>query len=1846
MKKIISILASFALASSLFGVPSMAFATGSTASGTEFSGDVADKVDDDAGEGSLAGTERTDAPSDELGSGVLSALASATSILHGESSYEEEYEDDDAELTLQETLLSEARDAERTCAIQLNFDSYLPYQAKAFGLEMSLAGKSAGTYSQPAQALQKKANASNGATTSFYAVATGLRAGTYTMEVSGVGHATYRQDVTVAAGKKATITLVDSLVSDGVDLDCSEADRSVGLQAYGDYDGDGVVDPDDSRHLVEVLAKVSSPSSAHEYDFTGDGVFDLDDIQFFAATVKRTADGIARCGNVRISLDDSGFVYTPGDDDEFVPQDPNWDVDDGTSTVIKNKDGHDIDNDNPVEITIETEGGHYQGIIIHSPVDENGDPRNMPTEGFVVVYPEDGSGPITLPFTSDQVKVNEDTGEVIIDFGEPMDVEKVVITITGTSGPDPDKAEISYIEFIEDQDGLGDIFTLDVPANLRGVAEKSAFTVDWDGVEGATHYLLRITGPDGAQQTITLHNTTYRAADLNGDPIINEKDYTVEVRAMGTNARSAWSDPITVTPTALVVPESPTGLHATGTTYSSISVAWNASEDAAVYDLYYKEHGSTLLPTVVKDIVSTAHTISGLKMGTSYDVYVVARNAKGPSKLPSPTLTVSTGTVDVKVPWYNIINENVFTQDPDDMHIKVIATTPADDPDYDSDQAHLNQVIDGDYNSYFQQDPDDIDPATGKPNPAGQTFEFDKTYPINCFTFTSRLDGDLGDIEDITIIVWDENGNKVEYTGASGAVSVRPLPDADNSLFIMFPESNVKQMQILMTRKDGKPVSCSEVAFYESDHLDRYVDSLFKDETQSSLNDLETIKKLCSPAFNDFTSVKDIVEQLKKDIERTDPDTSERIPDIRYDDLKSALDKAEILAEFEGDGDARDPIDVNPAITPGTGDEDGLSALQPLGVTAKPGDEIEVYVSSSALQSGAETPLRIIATQFDGRDGAWRTGVRTGVSSGALVVGINKLTIPVVDSSLSTERGGALYIECLGTPVVQSYSVRIKGGIDTAALDLAGVTDAQERQDRALAYVNALKDQQTELSDPNESTHKVHEHGGSYDEAVCIANATDIGTSTLLLSLPATTALKSIQDLAGSNNAQQMATALLAALSNLDKNMEMLYAQKGMAREFTADELAAYGSDNYIPSARVNIRYMRYDTAKQLMYAGADHIGIKREYCDLLKDGKLSWNLLHEIGHVLAADSYEIDEVTPSYFALLTTTEGPDASGNVSDLDWPFTYEDVYEHLVKTTKVSELPDELALALMWQLHLAFDGQDLAGAGGTGRFDASLYARMGIFERDPSLAPSPNGIALSTKAPTEWDVFIRLACAASGKNLTPFFDAWGIVYDTTTLAYAGQFQKFEKPIQYVTDQSSQYIKTGGTEAAGSLSTAQGTAADGSTSSIPTVFVESGSNQIKVRFAADLNEADILGYQLTRNGRVCAFIKADPAKSGLHTIEYVDYATQGNINYSYSVCVVDKVFATKISMSLGSVKVTYSGQEIASFGWGATTNVSTSSSNTSALVSRVMNPCEPFTRTDASAAVDGNDATVVTGTAANGSPQFTIRLKDEANVFGLKYVGGSSDAIDDYIVETSLNGVTWTQVATGTFESSSGIVYFTASGTGSAAEADEAHIYAAGHVRLTANGQTAASVAELQLFGPLNDNISFFSDKASMGQPDVVSRGGLYERPGSGPGTVTIHPSYLAFVGDFVGHGDDIVLALFDQDGNQLIGKSIYRFVYSTKAVDTNPRFWVYYFDSADKADADCLGTTFFKDASWFPTLRSVTVRMYRANGATDIDDMILVSEHQITNPSSYQPTSPTNVAPALNYIHNADTPEVED
>ncbi|MEN3533686.1 glycosyl hydrolase family 18 protein [Microbispora sp. ZYX-F-249] len=86
-------------------------------------------------------------------------------------------------------------------------------------------------------------------------------------------------------------------------------------------------------------------------------------------------------------------------------------------------------------------------------------------------------------------------------------------------------------------------------------------------------------------------------------------------------------------------PSVPAGLRVTGTTSSSVSLAWNASADDVGVTGYQVYRGSQLVTTVT----GTAYTDGGLASGTTYAYTVRARDAAGNVSAASTAVSATTG---------------------------------------------------------------------------------------------------------------------------------------------------------------------------------------------------------------------------------------------------------------------------------------------------------------------------------------------------------------------------------------------------------------------------------------------------------------------------------------------------------------------------------------------------------------------------------------------------------------------------------------------------------------------------------------------------------------------------------------------------------------------------------------------------------------------------------------------------------------------------------------------------------------------------------------------------------------------------------------------------------------------------------------------------------------------------------------------------------------------------------------------------------------------------------------------------------------------------------------------------
>jgi fibronectin type 3 domain-containing protein len=166
-----------------------------------------------------------------------------------------------------------------------------------------------------------------------------------------------------------------------------------------------------------------------------------------------------------------------------------------------------------------------------------------------------------------------------------------------------------------------------VPAAPTGVAATAAsatgINLTWTAVTGAASYTVQRSTTSGGPYTTVGSPTTAGFSDT-GLTAATTYFYVVQaVDASGTSASS-------VQVSALTLPTAPTGLTATATSATQISLSWTAVTGASSYTVQ-RSTTSGGPYTTVGSPTTASFADSGLTAGTTYFYVVQAVNASGPS---------------------------------------------------------------------------------------------------------------------------------------------------------------------------------------------------------------------------------------------------------------------------------------------------------------------------------------------------------------------------------------------------------------------------------------------------------------------------------------------------------------------------------------------------------------------------------------------------------------------------------------------------------------------------------------------------------------------------------------------------------------------------------------------------------------------------------------------------------------------------------------------------------------------------------------------------------------------------------------------------------------------------------------------------------------------------------------------------------------------------------------------------------------------------------------------------------------------------------------------------------------
>lgn len=1617
-----------------------------------------------------------------------------------------------------------------------------------------------------------------------------LETGEYELEVTGKGYVTYKQSVTIEN------QLMELKLTNGYD---ELASSKIGVVVLGDINGDNVIDEKDQNLMIQ---KIESGKYDKKYDLNGDNKLDIIDLSYITFNKTDKSEGSPNKVATPINLLNTQEIAVEEKQGTKVKLEEGTKLED----VLKNNEKYitlaptgeneEISKENPVEISLDLSQSQNQTeAIVISPAK---DPNNFIKDGEVVIVDENDKE-ISVPIKTPEVTPNqriarafaggaramtriakaitneiatiEQDGTVVINLRGQVAIKRITIKVTETGSNK--LADISKVEFLNNMEERIPAPEMDIPQNLKAVAGSKEFSLTWDRARNITGYEVSIKAisqrkfgkeepiVNAKADIIRTDTNSLKVSSYNQDKIKNGTTFEVKVQSINGEWQSGYGKIVKVTPEPNKRPDAPDNVSVTGA-YKSLNVTWKDMEDTDTYSVYYREYEKGNYIQAVTGLANNRYTIENLESNTKYQVYVTGTNAIGTS---NPSIIGVGTTISLEpaiMPKYKLINtsngEGKVTNHIKNATFGSVGINSMVDSPLDAGKAGSGLgMVDDNHTSYFKRT--DWDMGCAYPDQNKVPFiEFDDYYKMNYIAFSSIKDNKV--IKAAHIYYTDKEGKQKQIGNYS--VLLRTCENGRQYYVIKLPEP-IETNRIGIGLEGSsyvREITISEIKFYHYDSLEEDINNLYVDQmhvtlredvTENTLNELQT--RLDTKDSDEYHPER---EMLQREL-----DTAKEIYNNKA--LNEAI-KIDTTVTKKKDGHITF--------------SGGLNAWQPLGVVAHESEQLEIYVGNPNLKTGTNTNLSLIATQYHAESGKWHQVV------GTLKVGKNEITIPKI-ATFDFEQGGALYIEYTGNNANDVYGVRVSGGSKVPMLDISKLTTEEDKKAAIKAYVQELEAYVPTLeAKHNEHKAKNETLNREYQKQNCILGATDIVLPQMMYSVSSEQILKAL-----SGDIDAKTNQLYQSLEAMNDMIDLFYSHKGLSK------LSNAGAKNQYPTSRLNIRYHRM-FAGAFMYAGGLHIGIEWNSVGGLAtsvpvqataDGKyesgryFGWGIAHEIGHIINEGAYAVAEVTNNYFSVLA--QAKDTNGSVR-----FQYPEVYKKVTSGTKGRASNVFTQLGLYWQLHLAYD------KGGYNyktfdtyqeQFDNLIFARMDTYARNVAVAPKPGGVALTLSGDSD-NKLMRLAVAATQKDILTFFERWGMTPDSTTRAYAAQFEKETRPIYYVNDEARSYELAGGT------GMTAGTKVNASLSK------QANSNQVKITLG-NTNQAAgaMLGYEIIRSymendkevSRAVAFVTADKT-------EYIDtIETINNRVFTYKVVAYDKLLNATEQVVLKPTKISHDGS-ISKEKWTIETTLTSAGDTTIEPDTEENITCKPITQSAISSIANNDDTDDYTGTITNGKGEITISLGEVTSLVALKYTAGTGTPISGYEIQISKDNVTWETVKTGTFELDSNkkqTVYFNKEGD------SWLYTYDAAYVKLKITSGTSVSIAEIDLLGQTGDNVELVEN--GIGKLKADYKYGDQAEDFIPAGSVV-------FTGTYKGNPAYNALKLWDENNKLIEGvQIIFADVPAQGELgETADGIWIYYIKPED-----------------IPAVLPKTIRaeLYRVDDAHTNEGERLVSDtYRITVPTS--------------------------
>lgn len=1550
--------------------------------------------------------------------------------------------------------------------------------------------------------------------------------GEYTLHVEADGFADFDQEVIVDSDIKSGAIYTDVLNIE--DIEYTASSNHPGLMLLGDVNGDGQITAEDKEALLDamagtkkrsLLARIFGKSTAPNADLNGDGNVDLIDFQHFTSSYTKVKENIHTDASFTSRINDQAIAVQNGENTAINGKIEDILTENG-SVTLKSTKNEPISEENPVEIGIALQSKEQEEnnecVQVEQIAITTGDSGIK--NGVVILETED-DGSIEYQIEDGQLvelsrgfarvisRNAEESDRIVIDLGGQIAVKRVIIRVTAATGNN-NLVNISQVEFLNDMENRIPEPEMDIPKNVSAKGSNKAFTLTWDASKNVTGYEVEISYKN-KKEVIRAATNSLKVTSFQNEELINREVYEVRVQAVNGSWSSGYGAAIEAIPKLEGRPDAPDYVKTVGG-YQKIAVSWKDMEDTESYLVYWREKGTDTY-TKSESVKTNSYEITNLKDKTTYEVYVTGVNELGesnPSLISEATTTVITPAI---LPEYKLINESngkgvlaehIVSAEHGLNRGEMVGS--ALDPD---DGKSALGVFDNDYSSYFHvADWDEF--GVYKFDNRGIYVTFDQEYTMNYITFA--------EIEDVYPYLdgsfYYYNDEESKYCAAEVSTILQKTDKNGRKYYAMKLAKPVtaSKVRVGFSRRYGNygHIVIAEMRFYHYDSLEDDVMELYADALHTELKTGVTLEQ---------------IEELQKRLDTVDSKSEEYHPEREA--IQKEIDNAKGLL----DSSLRESLSIHPQITAAQDGHlgfSGLNAWQPLGVSAYAGEQIVIYVGHNSKNPGDSTNLKLVATQYHAESKNVKTDVAT------LKVGRNEVTIPKLQS-LTAESGGALYVEYTGNNADDQYAVRVSGGVKIPVLDLYGITDDTKRVEKITAYINELESHTAALEETHKKSHVEDAGAGAgancdYDAKNCIADATDIMMDSMMYSVSGTQILKGL-----SGSTEKKAEQLNESLKAMEQMMHLFYQHKGLSNAEGATK------NDRLPAQHLNIRYMRM-FAGAFMYAGGNHIGIEYDSVPGLStavpvvsdaNGKyqsgnlFGWGIAHEIGHNINQSSYAVAEITNNYFAQLTTARDSNASTR-------FQYENVWEKVTSGTIGRSSNQATQLAMYWQLHVAYDRDYNFKTYDSynDQFENLFYARVDSYARDLSRAPKPDGIELTLEGDAE-QKFMRLACAAAEKDLTEYFTRWGVIPNEGTKKYAGQFDKEERAIYYLTDDARVYEIEHGTS-----NKIQDKAVILDSSSA--VVSDSIPNEVTLTLNSNVSSDVLLGYEIARytyeggqaTREVVGFAPAKESSS----VTYKDHVTTlNNRVVTYEAIAVDNFGYYSEAKEIGAVRISHDGSMDKSL-WTVTTNMTSKAD--AVTDADEQDPCDPVKEPAITRILD-NDYTGNTYVgAADQDAVITISMNKKEAVSALKYTAASGTQISSYKIEISEDGSTWTKVREGSFENKTGsqTVYFQ-----NEDKDPWVATYDAMQVRLTAVGTAGKEVAvtELDILGPSGDSISFGVKSGETNTAvGILSADYIYEAESGSK----IPKGSLVFMGSYKGNPAYNSVLLYDDAGNIVGGR----------------------------------------------------------------------------------------------------------